>query len=93
MEEVEQICRTDRNYESQSCNCLRHQRGSEKVIKTGHETITVRPFLLPRRIWLTSGLFPVFDLHCEEQILTVQCTGARHNLILLNYLQGSQDVL
>ena len=34
----------------------------------------------------------VFDLHYEEQILTVRCTGARHNLIrLLNYLQ-SQDI-
>ena len=34
----------------------------------------------------------VFDMHYEDQLLTVRCTGARHNLIrLLNYLQ-SQDL-
>ena len=62
------------------------------MIKTG-ETITIGGHsLLPRRIWQISGLFHIFDLHYEEQILTVRCTGARHNLIrLLNYLQN-QDI-
>ena len=83
---------TDRNYGSRSCNCLRHKRGSEKMIKTG-ETITIEAIPLTSENLADIRTLPhVFDLHYEEQILTVRCTGARHNLIrLLNYLQN-QDI-
>ena len=64
----------------------------KKMIKTG-ETITIEAIPLTSENLADIRALPhVFDLHYEEQILTVRCTGARHNLIrLLNYLQN-QDI-
>ena len=64
----------------------------KKMIKTG-ETITIEAIpLTSENLADIRTLLHVFDLHYEEQILTVRCTGARHNLIrLLNYLQN-QDI-
>ena len=62
------------------------------MIKSG-ETITVEAiFLEEKHLQDIRNLPHVFDLHCENQILILRCTGAQHNLIrLLNYLQ-SQDI-
>ena len=64
----------------------------KKMIKTG-ETITVEAiFLEEKHLQDIHSLPHVFDLHYENQILILRCTGAQHNLIrLLNYLQ-SQDI-
>lgn len=64
----------------------------KKMIKTG-ETITVEAILLEEKHLRDIRSLPhVFDLHYENQILVLRCTGAQHNLIrLLNYLQ-SQDI-
>ena len=64
----------------------------KKMIKTG-ETITVEAiFLEEKHLQDIRSLPHVFDLHYENQILILRCTGAQHNLIrLLNYLQ-SQDI-
>lgn len=62
------------------------------MIKTG-ETITVEAILLEEKhLQDIRNLSHVFDVHYENQILSLRCTGAQHNLIrLLNYLQ-SQDI-
>ena len=64
----------------------------KKMIKTG-ETITVEALLLTeKQLQDIRNLPHVFDVHYEDQILTLRCTRAQHNLIrLLNYLQ-SQDL-
>ena len=64
----------------------------KKMMKTG-ETITIEAIPLTSENLADIRALPhVFDLHYEEQILTVRCTAARHNLIrLLNYLQN-QDI-
>ena len=64
----------------------------KKMIKTG-ETISVEAILLEEKHLQDIRNLPhVFDVHYENQILTLRCTGAQHNLIrLLNYLQ-SQDI-
>ena len=92
MEEIEQICTR--------IAIMDHGRGIasgtseelKKMIKTG-ETITVEAILLEEKHLRDIRSLPhVFDLHYENQILVLRCTGAQHNLIrLLNYLQ-SQDI-
>ena len=64
----------------------------KKMIKTG-ETITIEAIpLTEKNLEEIQTLPQVFDLHYEDQVLTVRCTGARHNQIkLLNNLQ-SQDI-
>ena len=61
----------------------------KKMIKTG-ETITVEALLLTeKQLQDIRNLPHVFDVHYENQILTLRCTGAQHNLIrILNYLQS-----
>ena len=60
----------------------------KKMIKTG-ETITIEAVILnDHHLMEIRNLSHVFDLQYENQILTVRCTGARHNLIhILDYLQ------
>ena len=61
------------------------------MIKTG-ETITIEAAALREEQVKEIRLLPnVFDVQYIEQILTVRCTKAKHNLIrILNYLQEEE---
>lgn len=92
MEEVEQICTRIAIMDHGHVIASGTKEELKKMIKTG-ETITIEAIPLTSENLADIRALPhVFDLHYEEQILTVRCTGARNNLIrLLNYLQ-SQDI-
>lgn len=92
MEEVEQICTRIAIMDHGHVIASGTKEDLKKMIKTG-ETITIEAIPLTSENLADIRTLPhVFDLHYKEQILTVRCTGARHNLIrLLNYLQ-SQDI-
>ncbi len=92
MEEVEQICTRIAIMNHGRVIASGTSEELKKMIKTG-ETITVEAILLEEKHLQDIRSLPhVFDLHYENQILILRCTGAQHNLIrLLNYLQ-SQDI-
>ena len=92
MEEVEQICTRIAIMDHGRVIASGTSEELKKMIKTG-ETITVEAILLEEKHLRDIRSLPhVFDLHYENQILVLRCTGAQHNLIrLLNYLQ-SQDI-
>ena len=92
MEEVEQICTRIAIMDHGHVIASGTREELKKLIKTG-ETITIEAIPLTEKNLEEIQTLPhVFDLHYEDQVLTVRCTGARHNLIrLLNYLQ-SQDI-
>lgn len=92
MEEVEQICTRIAIMDHGRVIASGTTEELKKMIKTG-ETITVEAILLEEKhLQDIRNLFHVFDVHYENQILSLRCTGAQHNLIrLLNYLQ-SQDI-
>ena len=92
MEEIEQICTRIAIMDHGRVIASGTSEELKKMIKTG-ETITVEAiFLEEKHLQDIRSLPHVFDLHYENQILVLRCTGAQHNLIrLLNYLQ-SQDI-
>ena len=92
MEEIEQICTRIAIMDHGRVIASGTSEELKKMIKTG-ETITVEAILLEEKHLRDIRSLPhVFDLHYENQILVLRCTGAQHNLIrLLNYLQ-SQDI-
>lgn len=88
MEEVEQICTRIAIMDHGRIIASGTKEELKKMIKTG-ETITVEAVLLnDQHLSEIRSLPHVFDLNYMNQILTVRCTGACHNLIhILNYLQ------
>ena len=92
MEEVEQICTCIAIMDHGRVIASGTTEELKKMIKTG-ETITVEAILLEEKhLQDIRNLSHVFDVYYENQILSLRCTGAQHNLIrLLNYLQ-SQDI-
>ena len=92
MEEIEQICTRIAIMDHGRVIASGTSEELKKMIKTG-ETITVEAiFLEEKHLQDIRSLPHVFDLHYENQILILRCTGAQHNLIrLLKYLQ-SQDI-
>ncbi len=92
MEEIDQICTRIAIMDHGRVIASGTSEELKKMIKTG-ETITVEAiFLEEKHLQDIRNLPHVFDLHYENQILILRCTGAQHNLIrLLNYLQ-SQDI-
>ena len=92
MEEIEQICTRIAIMDHGRVIASGTSEELKKMIKTG-ETITVEAILLEEKHLRDIRSLPHgFDLHYENQILVLRCTGAQHNLIrLLNYLQ-SQDI-
>lgn len=92
MEEVEQICTRIAIMDHGRVIASGTTEELKKMIKTG-ETITVEAILLEEKhLQDIRNLSNVFDVHYKNQILSLRCTGAQHNLIrLLNYLQ-SQDI-
>ena len=89
MEEVEQICTRIAIMDHGRVIASGTSEELKKMIKTG-ETITVEAiFLEEKHLQDIRSLPHVFDLHYENQILILRCTGAQHNLIrILNYLQS-----
>ena len=92
MEEVEQICTKIAIMDHGHVIAYGTKEELKKMIKTG-ETITIEAIPLTEKNLADIRKLPhIFDLHYEEQLLTVHCTGAKHNLIrVLHYLQ-EQDI-
>lgn len=88
MEEVEQICTRIAIMDHGQIIASGTKEELKKMIKTG-ETITIEAVVLDdHHLMEIRNLSHVFDLQYENQVLTVRCTGARHNLIhILDYLQ------
>lgn len=92
MEEVEQICSRIAIIDHGRVLASGTTEELKKMIKTG-ETITIEAVALDdKNLADIRALSHVFDLNYENQILTLRCSGAKHNLIqILNYLQD-QDI-
>ena len=92
MEEVEQICTRIGILDHGRCIASGTKEEIKNMIKTG-ERVTVEAVALNgEQLAAIKNLAHVFSVDYEDQILTVQCTGAKHNLIrILNYLQA-QDI-
>ena len=92
MEEIEQICTRIAIMDHGRTIASGTKEELKQMIKTG-ETITIEAVILEEKnIREIQALSHVFDVHYENQILIVRCTGAKHNLIrILNYLQN-QDI-
>lgn len=88
MEEVEQICTRIAIIDHGRSIAVGTKEELKNMIKTG-ETITIEAVALEEHHLQAIRRIPhVFDLHYSEQVLTLRCTGAEHNLIrILNYLQ------
>ena len=88
MEEVEQICTRIAIMDHGRSIAVGTKEELKNMIKTG-ETITIEAVALEEQhLQAIRGIPHVFDLHYAEQVLTLRCTGAEHNLIrILNYLQ------
>lgn len=88
MEEVEQICTKIAIMDHGRVIAVGTKEELKSMIKTG-ETVTVEAVALePEHLQGIRKLPTVFEVQYEEQVLTVRCIGAKHNLIrILNYLQ------
>ena len=88
MEEVEQICTRIAIMDHGRVIASGTKEELKSMIKTG-ETVTVEAVPLDgEELADIRGLAHVFDVDYTDQVLTVRCTGAKHNLIrILTYLQ------
>lgn len=88
MEEVEQICTRIAILDHGRVIAVGTKEELKSMIKTG-ETVTVEAVALEQEhLQGLKNLPSVFEVQYKEQVLTVRCTGAKHNLIrILNYLQ------
>ena len=91
MEEVEQICTRIAILDHGQCLATGTKEELKRMIKTG-ETITIEAVVLnSQQLAAIRELPHVFGVIYEEQILKVQCSGAKHNLIrVLDYLQKEE---
>lgn len=91
MEEVEQICSRIVIMDRGRSVAAGTTEDLKQMIKTG-EIIKIEGILLePEQQKAVEALPHVFQVNYENQVLTVKCTSARHNLIrILNYLQQQE---
>ena len=91
MEEVEQICTRIAIMDHGRTIAVGTKEELKQMIKTG-ETITIEAVALNEaQVQEIREISHVFDVNYENLILTVRCTGAKHNLIrILNYLQAQE---
>lgn len=91
MEEVEQICTRIAILDHGRAIAVGTREELKQMIKTG-ETITIEAIVLKEEDLQTIRELPhVFDVKYEEQVLTVRCTTAKHNLVrILNDLQKKE---
>ena len=88
MEEVEQICSRIAIMDKGQVIALGTKEELKKMIKEG-ETIQVDLMELSEEALTEIGKMPhVYSAVYEDNLLTVRCSGGRHNVIrILNYLQ------
>ncbi len=93
MEEVEQICTRVAILDHGRSIAVGTKEELKMMIKTG-ETVTIESVALEEEhLQAVRELPHVFGVDYGEQILTVRCAKAKHNLIrILNYLQ-EQEIL
>ena len=93
MEEVEQICTRVAILDHGRSIAVGTKEELKMMIKTG-ETVTIEAVALgEEHLQAIRELPHVFGVDYGEQILTVRCTKAKHNLTrILNYLQ-EQEIL
>ena len=91
MEEVEQICTRIAILDHGRCIAEGTKEELKGMIKTG-ETVTVEAVpLKDAQLQELRELPHVYEVRYEEQVLTVLCTGAEHNLIrILQYLKEQE---
>lgn len=91
MEEVEQICTRIAILDHGRCIAEGTKEELKGMIKTG-ETVTVEAVpLKDAQLQALRELPHVYEVRYEEQVLTVLCTGAEHNLIrILQYLKEQE---
>lgn len=91
MEEVEQICTRIAILDHGRCIAEGTKEELKGMIKTG-ETVTVEAVpLKDAQLQEIRELPHVYEVRYEEQVLTVLCTGAEHNLIrILQYLKEQE---
>lgn len=88
MEEVEQICTRIAIMDHGRSIASGTNEELKSMIKTG-ETVTIEAVAMEEeQICKIRQLPHVFDVKYNDEVLTVRCTGAKHNLIrILNHLQ------
>lgn len=88
MEEVEQICSRIAILDHGRCIAIGTKEQLKGMIKVGETIIIETVVLSDEQITALRNLPHVYELQYKEQLLTLRCSGAKHNLIrVLNYLQ------
>lgn len=92
MEEVEQICTKIAILDHGRTIAVGTKDELKKMIKTG-ETVTIEAVVLDEvQLQMIKELPHVFDISYENQVLTVRCTTAKHNLIRILDVLKQQEI-
>lgn len=88
MEEVEQICTRIAIMDHGRCIASGTKEELKKMIRTGETVVIEAVSLEEEQLEQIRSLPGVFTAEYEEQVLTVRCTGTKHNLLrILGWLQ------
>lgn len=93
MEEVEQICTKIAIIDHGRKIAEGTKEELKQMIKTG-ETVTIEAVMLNEdQLQMIKELPHVFDISYEDQVLTVRCTTAKHNLIRILDTLKNQEIV